>query len=102
MGIDVQVESERGEVETEVLDPDEFTERLLPGLHSEQSHCLRWVDEYGNTLFNQYKMPFFWREIAEAVSSAVEPKVRAHCERVLALVRSALEREHIYVRFVGD
>ena len=100
MGIDVQIESETGEVEDLVADVEDLTEQLLPGMES--SPCLRWVDPYGDTIFNQIQIPHLVTELEGAASVATEPNVRAHAEAVLKLVRRAKAKIHTYVRFVGD
>jgi hypothetical protein len=63
MGIDLRIESESGEVQDEVLDDKNLTERLLPDHDDPASPCLRYVDQDGDTVFNQLQLPVLLQEL---------------------------------------
>ncbi len=52
MGIEARAESEDGEAEAELLDPDDLTAKLTASLVGSASSCLRFIDPYGDTTFN--------------------------------------------------
>lgn len=79
MGINVQTESERGDMISEVIDPHGRTQALLPSYCDSAWSCLRFVDRYGDAVFNQLQVPVLISE-----------------------VESAEGQVHTYVRFVGD
>ena len=101
MGIDIRVESENGVVKAQLDDPHDLTSQLLADYNDERSPCLRWVDPYGDTVFNQLQLPHLIAELEAARSSATDAQVRAHAEAALTLVRRA-KQIHTYVRFFGD
>jgi hypothetical protein len=102
MGIDVRVETESGEVQDEVLDDVNLTEKLLPEREDASSPCLRFVDPFGDTLFNQIQIPLVVAELEKRLRALVKPEVKAHCEAILKVVRAAVGEERTYLRFSGE
>ena len=102
MGIDVRVETESGEVQDEVLDDNNLTEKLLPDREDGTSPCLRFVDPFGDTLFNQIQIPFVVKELEKRLHGSAKPEVKAHIEAILKAVIATLGEEHTYVRFSGE
>lgn len=102
MGIDVRVETESGEVQDEVLDDRNLTEKLLPDREDGASPCLRFVDPFGDTLFNQIQIPFVIKELETRLRAAVKPEVKTHCEAILKVVTATVGEDHTYVRFSGE
>jgi hypothetical protein len=101
MGIDICVETESGEVQDEVLDVGNLTEKLLPDREDLSSPCLRFVDPFGDTLFNQIQIPLVIKELEVKLRGQAKPEVKAHCEAILKALRAAIGEEHTYVRFSG-
>jgi hypothetical protein len=102
MGIDVRVETESGEVQDEVLDDANLTDKLLPDREDGTSPCLRFVDPFGDTLFNQLQIPLVIGELEKRLRLTTKADVKAHCEALLSLLRAARGEEHTYVRFSGE
>ena len=102
MGIDVRVETESGEVQDEVLDSANLTEKLLPDREDGTSPCLRFVDPFGDTLFNQIQIPLVVAELEKRLRGPAKPDVKAHLESILKAVKATLGEGHTYVRFSGE
>jgi hypothetical protein len=102
MGIDVRVETESGEVQDEVLDDTNLTEKLLPDREDPTSPCLRFVDPFGDTVFNQIQIPLVVTELQTRLRGALKPDAKAHCEAILKAVKAATGEDHTYVRFSGE
>jgi hypothetical protein len=102
MGIDVRTESERGEAISEVLDPYGRTQALLPDDRDAASPCLRFVDPYGDAVFNQLQVPVLIGEVRKRLRDVRDTDVRTHWEEILRLIESVEGKTHTYVRFVGD
>jgi len=101
MGIDLRVESESGEVQDEILDDNNLTEKLLPEHDDATSPCLRYVDRDGDTVFNQLQLRSCcksWRiGCARLASRSQESR---HCVAESAQVGA--ESRSTYVRFSGE
>jgi len=102
VGIHVQRESEDREVLGRVLDPQGLTQSILPARDDRESVCLRFVDPYGDTCFNQLQIPHLADELGAATASLPDGAARAHAMTVRQLVQSAKDDPHVYVWFVGD
>ena len=102
MGIDARIESESGELIEELPDLDRLVEALLPDFNDETSVCLRFIDPYGDTTFNQGQLPVLILELAQAASKANDSAVKAHGHKLMALAEKANGHVHTYLKFVGD
>jgi hypothetical protein len=104
MGIDVAWVNEKHEPKQEVFDPRMCLTKLAtsawPGLS--QSTCLRFIDPWGDTVFNQAQIPLLLQELREAEHSEIESEVRAHLGKVIRLVERAEDQTHTYIKFIGD
>jgi hypothetical protein len=77
MGIDVVVESEDGKVSGEVLDPRKNLVRALCVPRLEATVCLRCVDPFGDTVFNQAQIPHLISELQALRASITDASIRA-------------------------
>jgi hypothetical protein len=102
MGIDLRVESESGEVQDELLDDNNLTEKLLPDHDDAASPCLRYVDRDGDTVFNQLQLPVLMQELENRLRAARKPDLKNHGTALLNLLKSAQDQDHTYVRFSGE
>jgi hypothetical protein len=102
MGIDIRVESESGEVQDEILDDNNLTEKLLPEHDDTTSPCLRYVDHDGDTVFNQLQLPVLLQELETRLRAARKPDLKSHGTALLNLIKSAQGQDHTYVRFSGE
>jgi len=101
MGIDAELQTEDGETIQDVGDPQSLLQRLL-SFHDERSSCLRFVDPYGDTTFNQRQIPVLITELEKAIQSSSDTEAKRHGSRVLELVKKATDEPHIYIKFIGD
>ncbi len=102
MGLDVVVETEFGErVGEGVGDPQNLLHKLLPSYNDKGFHFLRYIDWYGNTVFNYLQVSDFLIEWEHLMQKAQTPGERELCEKIEALARR-VESERLYLRFIGD
>jgi hypothetical protein len=85
--------------------------QLLTVTELDGTSCLRFIDPYGDTLFNQLQLPALRRELESLrphISAAVKTawsteELHSHLEQLLALIDEGLARgAHHFVRFLGD
>jgi hypothetical protein len=89
---------EIGEVEanTHLLDS------LLPSHNDKRLQCLRFIDPYGDTIFNGLQMEQFLLEWRELAKNAKSPEDAAVLTQVEHLARRCRETPHLYLKFYGD
>ena len=63
--------------------------------------CLRFIDPYGDTIFNRYQVPVLVQEL-EALAKQIDGDERESIEGLLAFLTASRDRVHTYVRFIGD
>jgi len=66
------------------------------------SPCLRFIDPYGQTVFNRLQMPTFIAEWEKISRLAETPEDQELLARVAALARRCRDEEGFYLRFIGD
>ena len=101
MGISIRLEDEHGNVE-ETLDWPTGLDRLLPEYEDESFPCLRFVDPYGDTLFNRMHMPTLLRELDRLHQRANTDTEHSHLSEIGRLAERCLSEVHLYLRFCGD
>jgi hypothetical protein len=89
-----------------VLDHFDFDGNLLLGLlHREDEEtccCLRFIDPYGDTVFNSLQFPVLLEEIRRSASRSLTMEHKWLVERLESMVLDAMTVPHRYVKFVGD
>ena len=101
MGIDLQWISERGEVRERVLDPRNLMSEIVAGA-KEESVCLRFIDPYGDAVFNQLQIPVLIEEIRSVAVDVLSREAVEHRDEVVALAAKAKGQVHTYLKFFGD
>jgi len=64
--------------------------------------CLRFIDEYGDTTFNQYQLPVLVDELESIRTKSKDAEASESLESIIAFVRKCQNHVHTYVKFVGD
>ncbi len=95
----LQRQSETGEVLAHF--GDEGIDPRIVSLAAPSTACLRFIDPYGNTIFNQLQLPVLAGELLTMRETSADEGLRSQLDRVLAFLRES-EGTHVYVRFIGD
>jgi hypothetical protein len=72
MGIDFYVEDSSGKIIQFVGDPNNFFNELLRNNIEESSKTLRFIDEYGDTVFNHLQHKFFISELQSLSNTIID------------------------------
>ena len=64
--------------------------------------CLRFIDPYSDTTFNQFQIPILVEELKSLLSKSQDAQVRENLESLINFIRKAEEQVHTYIKFVGD
>jgi hypothetical protein len=89
MGISVRIEDENGHASAELLDPRAYLNALLDLPLFDGPACVRFIDPYGKTIFNQLQLPILIAELEAARSNVTDAEVRRAAEARLDAARNA-------------
>jgi hypothetical protein len=100
MSLGVEWQDENGQVLGRYDGP--VLQGMLFEFAERDSACLRFIDAYGDTTFNQLQIPVLLEEL-ESLGADRElgdqlPVVRA----LLAFIEQARDQTHTYIKFIGD
>jgi hypothetical protein len=102
VGINVEIQHESGETIAEFLDPEGAITRLVVSQHENRhSICLRFIDPYGDTTFNQQQLPHLIAEVESAIRAMSDQVVKLKVARLSDFLKTAINM-HTYVKFIGD
>lgn len=103
MGIEVAWVDETHEKIHAIEDPQGCLTLLFTSdLSTLAPTCLRFVDPWGDTIFNQSQIPVLLAELRAVASASTQPELRAHIEQLVGLVQQSTEQMHTYIKFIGD
>ena len=100
MGLTVQIEDERGEREGDPWWHQRLNEVLIA--ERPETRCLRFIDPYGNTVFNQVQLPVLLEELREVRKRLSDAELRTVVDTLSTMVQRAASEAHTYIRFIGD
>src|SRR5215208_1510871 len=81
--------------------PVSWEDRMGRGAILERSHCLQYIDPYGDATFNQLQLPQLTRELEQATAQIPGTSLKQQAERVVEFVRGCVGL-HTYIKFIGD
>lgn len=100
MGIDIRLIDENEKIISELIDHNNLTKPVVHLADKEISVCLKFIDQFGDTLFNRLQIPILAEEISVIRNSVQTEDLKLHCSRILDLISKA--ELHMYVKFYGD
>ena len=102
MGVEARIENEKGVCLQELSDPEDLVADLLPKYDDESSICLRFIDLYGDTTFNELQMPILIKELIKAIDKTSNNDAKEHGKKLLDMAKKVSEEGHLYLKFYGD
>ncbi len=102
MGLNIVLEDEKGTQIGGVGDPTNILHRILPSSDDVSSRTLRYVDWYGDTVFNRVQMDDVIEELQVLLSKAQSHDERELLGQILELARKCKNEPHLYLKFYGD
>jgi hypothetical protein len=102
MPLTIQLTDERGKMMKQVLDRSWFLNGGVLPLDDKSYSLLRYINPYGNTVFNQLQMRDFLNEWQRLRAAARVPEEIALMDGVENLARECQAEPHLYLKFVGD
>jgi hypothetical protein len=101
MGIDVRLENSLGEPIATLLDYEDSLEKITLECEPRRSAALRFIDAYGNTVFNRLQIPYLIRELERARENLSDPTILQFADDLLTLARRCRDEVDTYLKFYG-
>lgn len=102
MGLSVILQDERCKVILRVCDPGNLLHRVLPLPEDASFPLLRYVDWYGDAVFNRLQVPELLIELDRLVNRAGSEGERGILHQVRDLAARCEREPHLYLKFEGD
>jgi hypothetical protein len=102
MGLSVALQDEDGRTIEVVLDSKNHLHRLLPPPDDVSYPYLRFIDWYGDTVFNRLQIEGFLNEWAKLKERAMTEDERELILRIEKLAYDCQAEPHLYLKFIGD
>jgi hypothetical protein len=102
MGFDIELQDERGTCIKSTGDPTNILHRVLPEVSDETFPLLRFVDWWGNTIFNGPQMEEFleeWERVMKNANGDDDLRLLTEIRDLAGQCRSGI---HLYLKFIGD
>jgi len=96
------LEDERGAREDFIFDSASVLYCLLPDITEADWRCLRYVDRWGNTVFNNLQMTDLIDDLERLQSAADADSEKELLSQIIELARRCQSEVHMYIRFEGD
>lgn len=102
MGLSIALEDEHGTRIDGVDDPTNSLHRLLPPAEDLSSRCLRYIDWYGDTVFNRCQIGDVLSELQLLLGKTRTHGERTLIDRIIGLAQKCRDEPHLYLKFYGD
>src|SRR5262245_35099730 len=102
MGYIIVLQDEKGKAIETAIDSLNCLDRLLPLLDDSTSRCLKYVDPYGDTIFNRMQMPDVLSELEGILNRCESSKEVEFVNAVKGLALLCKKLPHLYLKFRGD
>jgi len=102
MSIDVIRQDENYQEIELVEDVNNRLPRLLPSFQDQSFPLLRFVDWYGNTIFNRMQVEELLGEWSRLYERAQSDEDKHLLREIEALAKRCLDEPHLYLKFEGD
>ncbi len=102
IGLAVKLETEEGKPLEVVYDPHNLLHKILPTEDDTSFVCLRFIDWYGDTVFNRIQMKTFLSEWQRLYRPELSAKEIGMLNQVRELAERSRDNPHYYLKFYGD
>jgi hypothetical protein len=100
--IAVALVDEDGNIQQEVEGDTHELDALLRAVSKESGICVRFIDQYADTVFNSLQMEPFLSEWSEVEDMAPLGKPKDIATVVRSLAQKCRAAPHLYLKFFGD
>ena len=118
MSINVAWQDENGNHISEWWDKNGLVSLLIDTAGTDDTTCLRFIDPYGDTIFNQIQIPVLLTELSDIVPTLTEENylqfiggsstkpnlknIQSNLENLISFIEMLVGKPHTYIKFIGD
>ena len=102
MGMSIRREDRQGKAIEEIPDLESLLSRFFPSWDDESYHFLRYIDPWGETVFNHLQMDELISELRRVRLKASTEEERAFVDAIEGLAARSKEGDGMYLKFLGD
>ncbi len=102
MAMTIRLQDENGGKIEEVHDTKGLIVACLPPLRDLSYHCLRFIDPYGDTYFNQLQIETVLTEWDRVFKDIQDNETKGLAIKVKSLAQLCKNEPHLYLMFIGD
>lgn len=102
MALSIVLESEKGEMINEVIDKNNTLLFLIAKLDLHESCCLKYIDPYGDTVFNRLQMDDLISELVLLEGFTRNDNEYKLLEKIKKLTTQCKVGAHLYIKIYGD
>lgn len=100
--IDIYLEKENGEKIDELIDSKKIITKIFKNHSLESFCCFKFIDFYGNTVFNELQMDQLKKECEIIKEQSLDEEVKDFLGNLIKLIDKCKNRVHTYIKFYGD
>lgn len=98
----IYLEDENGQKLSKLLDPNKILTRIIEDFDLKSTSCWRFVDLYGDTIFNALQMEELKSESDKLKKATNDEEIINFFDNLIKLIDQGLKEPHQYIRFFGD
>lgn len=103
MGIAAVLQDERcNNISEMIIDPEGVMSHCIPGPSDGAYSCVRFIDPYGDTIFNSYQATVMIGEWDRLKQAFAEYDAEALWANIRGLIVRCSGEPHTFLRFIGD
>jgi len=102
MGIYIAWQNESGDELASMVDSKNHIAHILGSINFKSTSCLRFIDPYGNTVFNRHQIPLLIEELEKVRPEISDPAQMTFFRELLHFIKKREDLIHIYLKFIGD
>ncbi len=102
MGMSIRRENRDGKAIEEIPDLESLLSRFFPSWDDESYHFLRYIDPWGDTVFNHLQMDELISELKRVRLRATTEEQRAFVDAIEGLAARCKDGDGLYLKFLGD
>jgi hypothetical protein len=97
----VSLEDENGN-NLESLEDNGLLGSHIPPVSDKTYCCTKYIDLYGNTIFNRLQMDDFIEEMKIIQGKSENPHTKDIIDNIIKLANKSKSKPHLYLKFYGD